>query len=47
MDISGGIQASLAGRYASALFSLARDDKQLAEVEVRALRVEDRIDLIF
>lgn len=33
MDISGGIQASLAGRYASALFSLARDDKQLAEVE--------------
>lgn len=33
VDISGGIQASLAGRYASALFSLARDDKQLAEVE--------------
>ncbi|PXW68436.1 ATP synthase F1 subcomplex delta subunit [Blastomonas natatoria] len=33
MDISGGIQASLAGRYASALFSLARDEKQLAEVE--------------
>ncbi len=33
MDISGGIQASLAGRYASALFSLARDDKQLADVE--------------
>ncbi|MBU0862003.1 MAG: F0F1 ATP synthase subunit delta [Alphaproteobacteria bacterium] len=33
MDISGGIQASLAGRYASALFSLARDEKQLSEVE--------------
>ncbi|WP_373486430.1 F0F1 ATP synthase subunit delta [Blastomonas sp.] len=33
MDISGGIQASLAGRYASALFALARDEKHLAEVE--------------
>ncbi|MEZ5710765.1 MAG: F0F1 ATP synthase subunit delta [Blastomonas sp.] len=33
MDISGGIQASLAGRYASALFSLARDEKKLADVE--------------
>jgi len=33
VDISGGIRASLAGRYASALFSLALDEKQLAQVE--------------
>ena len=32
MDISGGIQASLAGRYALALFELARDEKQLETV---------------
>ena len=32
MEISGGIQASLAGRYASALFDLARDDKQIDAV---------------
>ena len=32
MDISGGIQASLAGRYASALFELARDERQLEAV---------------
>ena len=32
MDISGGIQASLAGRYAKALFELARDEKQLETV---------------
>ncbi|MBA2467490.1 MAG: F0F1 ATP synthase subunit delta [Sphingomonas sp.] len=29
MDTSGGIQASLAGRYASALFGLARDERQI------------------
>ncbi|WP_419827752.1 F0F1 ATP synthase subunit delta [Sphingomonas sp.] len=29
MDISGGIQASLSGRYATALFELARDERQL------------------
>ena len=33
MDNSGGIQASLAGRYATALFELARDQKQLETVE--------------
>ena len=33
MEISGGIQASLAGRYATALFELARDGKQIATVE--------------
>ncbi len=32
MEISGGIQASLAGRYASALFDLARDEKQIDAV---------------
>ena len=32
MDISSGIQASLAGRYALALFELARDQKQLEAV---------------
>ncbi len=32
MDISGGIQASLAGRYALALFELARDEKKLESV---------------
>ena len=32
MEHSGGIQASLAGRYATALFELARDEKQLEAV---------------
>ena len=32
MEISGGIQASLAGRYASALFGLARDERQIDAV---------------
>ena len=32
METSGGIQASLAGRYASALFHLARDEKQIDAV---------------
>jgi F-type H+-transporting ATPase subunit delta len=32
VDISGGIQASLAGRYAMALFELARDERQLETV---------------
>ncbi len=32
MDISSGIQASLAGRYALALFELAREEKQLESV---------------
>jgi len=32
VDISGGIQASLAGRYALALFELARDEKKLESV---------------
>jgi F-type H+-transporting ATPase subunit delta len=32
VDISSGIQASLAGRYALALFELARDQKQIETV---------------
>jgi F-type H+-transporting ATPase subunit delta len=32
VDISGGIQASLAGRYAIALFELAREEKKLEAV---------------
>ena len=32
METSGGIRASLAGRYASALFDLARDLKQIESV---------------
>ena len=32
MDISGGIQASLAGRYATALFDLARDERKIEAV---------------
>ena len=40
MDISGGIQASLAGRYALALFELARDENKLDAVaaDLAALR---------
>jgi F-type H+-transporting ATPase subunit delta len=33
VDISGGIKASLAGRYAAALFELAAENKQLDAVE--------------
>jgi F-type H+-transporting ATPase subunit delta len=32
VETSGGIQASLAGRYATALFSLARDERQVDAV---------------
>ncbi|HET8750640.1 MAG TPA: F0F1 ATP synthase subunit delta [Sphingomicrobium sp.] len=32
METSGGIRASLAGRYASALFDLARDQRQIDSV---------------
>ena len=32
METSGGIRASLAGRYASALFNLARDQRQIESV---------------
>ena len=32
METSGGIQATLAGRYATALFALARDERQIDAV---------------
>ena len=32
METSGGIRATLAGRYASALFDLARDQRQIESV---------------
>src|SRR3954454_24827906 len=32
VETSGGIRASLAGRYASALFDLARDQRQIESV---------------
>src|SRR5437762_1737020 len=32
VETSGGIRASLAGRYASALFELARDQRQIESV---------------
>ncbi len=41
METSGGIQASLAGRYASALFDLAREEKQIDSV-ARSLESLDR-----
>jgi F-type H+-transporting ATPase subunit delta len=41
VETSGGIQASLAGRYASALFGLARDERQIDAVS-RSLESLDR-----
>lgn len=41
MENSGGMQASLAGRYASALFGLARDEKQIDAVS-RSLETLDQ-----
>ncbi|HEY0112064.1 MAG TPA: F0F1 ATP synthase subunit delta [Allosphingosinicella sp.] len=49
MENSGGIQSSLAGRYATALFELARDERQLESVgtSLAALReaMRDSADL--
>ena len=47
METSGGIRASLAGRYASALFDLARDERQIDSVgqsleRLKAALVESR-----
>ena len=44
MEISGGIQASLAGRYATALFDLARESKTIQAVEASLATVEAAID---
>ena len=43
MDNSGGIQASLSGRYAAALFELARDAKAIAAVETSLARLEQAL----
>jgi F-type H+-transporting ATPase subunit delta len=41
VDNSGGIQASLAGRYATALFELARDENQLETVSASMATLRD------
>jgi F-type H+-transporting ATPase subunit delta len=43
VEASGGIQASLSGRYATALFELARDTKTLDAVEASLGRVREAI----
>ena len=43
MEISGGIQASLGGRYALALFELARDAKAIDQVEQSLAAVRDAL----
>ncbi|HZG07872.1 MAG TPA: F0F1 ATP synthase subunit delta [Allosphingosinicella sp.] len=43
MENSSGIQASLAGRYATALFELARDERQLDTVGASLLTVRDAL----
>lgn len=43
MEISGGIQASLGGRYALALFDLARDAKSIDQVERSLAAVRDAL----
>lgn len=44
MENSGGIGASLAGRYATALFELARDQKQIETVEASLSRLRAALD---
>ncbi len=44
MENSGGIQASLPGRYATALFELARDAKAIDKVEASLATVRAAID---
>ena len=44
METSGGIQASLPGRYATALFELARDAKAIDAVEASLATVRVAID---
>jgi F-type H+-transporting ATPase subunit delta len=43
VENSGGIQASLAGRYAMALFELARDEKQLEAVSASLARLKQAL----
>lgn len=44
METSGGIQASLSGRYATALFELARDAKAIDPVEASLGRVRGALE---
>jgi len=44
VDISGGIKASLAGRYAVALFELALENKQLDSVEASLAKLKATLD---
>ncbi|MGN6374927.1 MAG: F0F1 ATP synthase subunit delta [Sphingomonas sp.] len=44
MEISSGIQASLAGRYATALFELARDGRAIATVEASVAKLRAALD---
>lgn len=44
MENSGGIQASLSGRYATALFELARESKSLPQVEASLATVRQALD---
>ncbi len=44
MENSGGIQASLSGRYATALFELARDAKAIEAVEASLASVRAALD---
>lgn len=43
MENSGGIQASLAGRYATALFELAREERQLEAVGASLAAVKEAL----
>ena len=43
METSGGIRASLAGRYASALFDLARDERQIDVVSQSLERLKSAL----
>jgi F-type H+-transporting ATPase subunit delta len=43
VENSGGIQASLAGRYATALFELARDERQLEAVGTSLAAVREAL----
>ncbi|SEM47269.1 ATP synthase F1 subcomplex delta subunit [Sphingomonas gellani] len=44
MEASGGIQASLGGRYAYALFALAEESKAIDRVEQSLLQVRDALN---
>ena len=44
METSGGIQASLSGRYATALFELARDSKTIDTVEASLANVRAALE---